>query len=185
MANAKHITLERIHQLVVYNPETGDFTYLPRDASFFKPTAKRTPEWLSKWWNARFANKPAGGLHHSGYIHVRIGESYKIPAHILAWFYVYGEWRYDDIDHKNGDRSDNRLENLRIATQSEQMCNRSNWNFTTDFPKGISKNGNGFKARIQKDGKRVSLGTFKTIEEAVEAYERAARDLHGDFRRQE
>ena len=89
------------------------------------------------------------------------------------------------VDHINGDTSDNRLENLRVCTHSDNSKNRKlNKNSSSGF-KGVHKhNGGRWHARITANGKRISLGTFDSPIEASLAYESAARKLHGNFKRE-
>lgn len=119
-----------------------------------------------------------------GYSYVSIyGKSY--PAHRLAWLYVYGEWPPCQIDHIDGDPSNNRLENLRLATASQNQRNRKLSENNTSGAKGVSKIGNRYAARIRVDGKNKHLGTFGTLNEAADAYKAAAEDLFGEFARPE
>ena len=182
MARKRDITIEELRKLVVYDEQTGVITYLPRGPENFTATPKRTPEWLSRWWNARFANQNAGCIHHTGYVHVRVGIKNKISGHVIAWALYYNEWPKLEIDHINTIRHDNRISNLRLATREQQMCNRTGWG--SRYPKGVSRTRTGkFHARIQYNGNRVLLGIYETAEEAFEAYLRASNDLHKEYAR--
>mgnify|MGYP001183642752 CR=1 FL=1 len=89
-------------------------------------------------------------------------------------------------DHINGDGLDNRLKNLRPATNSQNCQNsRMQSNNTSGF-KGVTFNKRGrgaWQVQIRIDGARKYIGRFATAEEAGAAYERAAMELHGDFAR--
>jgi len=101
------------------------------------------------------------------------GKSYQ--AHRLIWQFVHGEPPVGEIDHINGNRSDNRLENLRVVSRAENCQNRHN--VRSDSKTGVlgaCKNGGTYKAEIKKNGVRTYLGRFKTAAEAGAAY-RAAR----------
>jgi len=104
-------------------------------------------------------------------------------AHRLAWLLTHGEWPKDEVDHINGDRMDNRLSNLREATRSQNSMNigarRTN---KTGF-KGVWAYKGRFRSQIALDGKRTSLGTFDTAQEAYSAYCAAVVKLHGEFAR--
>ena len=91
------ITQEELKQLIHYDPNTGIFTWKPRQ---------------DKRWDARFANKTAGTRHRDGYIAIKIREKVWL-AHRLAWFYMTGAWPESFIGHINDDKTDNRWENLK------------------------------------------------------------------------
>ena len=95
---------------------------------------------------------------------------------------MYEEWPSMDIDHKNEIKDDNRFENLRLATESQNAAHRSkkNKNNKSGY-KGVHWCGNKCRAEIMKDGKLYHIGYFITAEEAHEAYKNKARDLFGEF----
>lgn len=86
-----------------------------------------------------------------------------------------------ETDHRNGNRLDNRRGNLRPATKSQNMRNKRVSSSSISGYKGVKRNGSGWQARIGIDGKRESLGTYKTREEAHAAYCEAANRLFGEF----
>jgi hypothetical protein len=89
------------------------------------------------------------------------------------------------LDHINGDIRDNRVENLRWASKSENGMNRSKQKNNASGYKGVywNRGSNKWRAYIKRDGKDHHLGYFKTAEEAAEAYNKAAIELHGEFAR--
>lgn len=88
-----------------------------------------------------------------------------------------------DVDHARRDKLDNRFAKLRVATRSQNLCNRpAQVNNTVGF-KGVTKFRTRFLARITAQRKHHHLGSFATAEEAARAYNAAARRLHGQFAR--
>ncbi len=88
-----------------------------------------------------------------------------------------------DIDHINGNKSDNRIDNLRLATFSENSWNAEKRSDNTSGHKGVSfdKRRGVWVAYINAYGKRKHLGRFYLIEDAYKAYEKASIDIHGEF----
>lgn len=109
-----------------------------------------------------------------------------VPAHRLAWFYAYGVWPQDQIDHRNGIRSDNRICNLREATNSLNKANERRRTDNTSGFKGVHRRENGrWRARIGVGNRRLALGDFDTPEAAHTAYCQAAAQHFGEFARAE
>jgi hypothetical protein len=97
----------------------------------------------------------------------------------LAWFYVTGKWPKNSIDHRDGDRANNRFKNLRDLTQSGNLQNRkvANANNACGLL-GVHKNGRRWRAKIKIDYRDVHLGYFDTPKQAHAAYLKAKRELH-------
>lgn len=88
-----------------------------------------------------------------------------------------------EVDHRNGNRLDNRRENLRVCSRSENQCNRGKTRGNTSGFKGVGKKGNRWRASIKARKRRHGLGYFATPEDAARAYDQAAIQLHGEFAR--
>ena len=134
-------------------------------------------------WNTRYAGIPAGRVRSYPYrtVIIRIdGDSYL--AHRII-FYISTGLEPVEIDHKNGDSLDNRPSNLRAASSSQNHCNRGAQSNNKLGLKDVHRNGTGFSAQIRFEGKKKHLGTFKTPEDAHEAYKNAVREMHGEFAR--
>ena len=106
-----------------------------------------------------------------------------IDAHRVAWAIYYGEWPTAHVDHANGNKADNRIGNLRLATRSQNNQNvRSAKNASSNF-KGVTWDAsrNKWIAGIKKDYKRHNLGRFDTAEAAARAHDDAALRLYGEY----
>lgn len=120
-----------------------------------------------------------GYLRPDGYVYMRLhGRCY--GEHRVIHFLFTGEWPYQ-VDHKNGVRNDNRFENLRSATHSQNCMNRQ----STTGRKGCSWNKikGKWAAQIGQSGKRKTIGYFDDLSAAIIARNREASKLHGDFAR--
>ena len=137
--------------------------------------------WLINSGRARIGNI-AGNVHSGGYV-VIIVDKKQYKAHRLAWFYVTGEWPRGRLDHKDNCGSNNRWDNLRPATHSQNMANRKLNANNSCGHKGVVRRGSRYRAYINKDGKRYNLGTFSTAEEAAAVSWAKAQELHGSFAR--
>lgn len=112
-----------------------------------------------------------------GYVKV-LHEGRLVWEHRLKWFKEYGYWP-DVVDHIDGDKTNNDLSNLREVSKGENNHLRPVRSDSSTKVKGVFPNGSGFMARISKDGIKKYLGTFRTVEEASEVYEKEARILYG------
>jgi len=137
--------------------------------------------WLRSTTNSVNVGDVAGCAHKKGYTYIMFANK-QYRAHRLAWFYVYGIWPTDQIDHINSVRGDNRISNLREATRQENTRHAPVRKHTASGYKGVYKNGNKWMAQIKMDTKtKKYLGNFDTPEEAYEVYKVAAFDLHKEF----
>jgi hypothetical protein len=98
-------------------------------------------------------------------------------AHILAYFYVHGQWPAGQVDHVDRDATNNRFSNLRLATHAQNVVNsKLRTNNTTGY-RGVSRSGRRFKVMVANK----YLGLFDTAEEAACVYDRRVRELYGEF----
>lgn len=123
----------------------------------------------------------AGSLHHSGYLSVVI--KYKnYLLHRLAWLYMTGEYPHAEIDHIDGNKINNRFNNLRKASPQQNQQNRykaHKQNITGLLGAHYNKANNNYRARIMMNRTEIYIGTFNTAEEAHEAYLSKKKDIHG------
>lgn len=146
------LTVEEVRRLLNYDPDTGVFTWL-------RPTSTRTR-----------AGQKAGRIN-NGYVSIRIhGREY--GAHRLAWFYVYGVWPENDIDHINRNRSDNRIVNLRAATRAQNLQNIRYHGAYWYAARRV------WRVSIRVDGKRIWVGDYDDHADAVVARQNAVLKYH-------
>lgn len=88
-----------------------------------------------------------------------------------------------EIDHINGDKLDNRRENLRICTHSENVLNQPIHKNSKTGKKGVFKHQGKFVAAIRINNKKIYIGIYSTVDEASKAYDEAAKKYHGEFAR--
>lgn len=126
----------------------------------------------------------AGSLHHKGYVNLEINGKF-YSAHRLVWFFVTGAMPNGIVDHINGNRSDNRFENLREATHGQNRANSKHNNKTglkgVRFLSWVPEGKRRWAAGITHNKQVTYLGSFHTKEEAHSAYCEAAKRLHGEF----
>ena len=123
----------------------------------------------------------AGCPNKAGYLRIRInGKLYM--NHRLIWFLHHGTWP-TAIDHINGNNQDNRIENLRECTYSQNMHNCKTKKNNTTGIKGVQwrKDRNRYRARILVEGKEIFVGSFVTLEEAEQAIKKARDHYHREF----
>ena len=104
----------------------------------------------------------------------------KYSVHRIA-FYMHHGWIPDYIDHINGNGMDNRIENLRPATEAQNSYNRATSKNNTSGHKGICKKRHGWIAQIWYSGKYKHLGTFQSKELAIEFLTLARDMVHGEY----
>ena len=156
MAGRTLVSVERLRQVLSYDPETG----------------------VVSW---KKNGRPAGGRKTgpNGYLRVRV-DGVLIRQHRAAWMIQTGEVPIGDIDHINGDGSDNRWSNLRLCSRSENKQNQGVSKRSTSGVTGVSyysRHGR-WQAQIQINYRQKHLGYFATKEEASEAYRKAKAALH-------
>ena len=144
-----------------YDPVTGIFTW-----AISRPKCK--------------AGAVAGSAHPDGYLSITI-DGKKLQAHRIAWFFHHGNWPADQIDHINGIRTDNRISNLREATDAENQQNRGKNKNNTSGYTGVhwNKTAGKFVSQISVNGKILHLGLFDDPKQARQAYLDAKVKYHG------
>ncbi len=162
MKKRPRLTRARLHELLHYDEDTGEF----------------------RWWKRAGDDVSLGNP--AGCVRICVlGRTYR--AHQLAWLYVKGRWGRPMIDHRDGDGTNNRWSNLRRATASQNSANSRRPRNNTSGYKGVRlcvRSGR-WHAYIHNKRRRIHLGTFATPQDAQAAYAKAARKLFGEFARPE
>lgn len=154
------MTQDELKELLHYDPKTGFFTRLKTSGISKAGSVVGYP--TERGW-VRFKVK---GKHHR--------------AHRLAFLYMTGEVP-EEVDHKNGIKTDNRWSNLRAATRSQNAANTpSKKNANTGY-RGVVPWGKGFVATVSKDNKVHRSERFDNPEDAYKEYCRMSKELHGEF----
>lgn len=156
---------------------------------FLRDSLRYVPETGEFLWNITKSTKCkpgslAGSVKSDGYRHINIGGKFLLE-HRLAWFFFYGYWPENDIDHIDNLRDNNKISNLREATRQQNIRNSRLRSSTRSGFKGVTfeKRTGRWNARIFFNGKQISLGTFSTAEEAHQAYCISAEKNFGQFAR--
>jgi hypothetical protein len=156
MIKTHHFTADDLRSKLNYDRETGLFT--------------------------DHEGRVRGTLNKKGYLVLTVlGRTCR--AHRLAWLYEKGEWPADQIDHINGVKNDNRIANLREATNRQNVQNRPAQANNKLGIRGVRQHPRTklYEAWIWVNGKRTFVGCFKDPQLAGEAYAKAARKHFGDF----
>lgn len=166
------VSVEELRELLDLDPATGLLTWMPRPRHLFKNQS------LCDHWNERWAGQPA--LNYVGDHGYRFGSisNRSVRTHRVVWALHHGAWPTRLLDHINGDKADNRPDNLREATLSENQRNATMRRKNKSGVNGVSRFRNKWKAEIRLFDRSIYLGLFDTIEEAAAA-RKAAEAEHG------
>ena len=159
------LTQARIKQMLRYEPETGNF--------FWRVAPVNRPD---------LVGRRAGCQRPDGYWCIAVdGRVYM--AHRLVWLYEHGCFPDAQLDHKDRNRLDGRIANLRKATPNQNTMNSKMPRTNSTGFKGVcwNKRRDKYRVRIGFRGKVVDLGFYKTAPEAARAYDYVARRVFGEF----
>lgn len=165
------ITQAEVKRAFHYNPTNGQFTWL----EYVEPGRKKR-----RHHGLGAVGTRAGSITKKGYRTIRYNDV-RYYEHHLVWLYVFGYFPVE-LDHVNGDGTDNSLKNLREATRSQQSMNTAIRKDNRTGFRGVSRRKNGtYFASIRILGKTKYLGVFKTAELASVAYKKEAQKLFNTF----
>lgn len=152
------LSFEFVANRLGYDPETGVLTWKVH----------------LRGGSAKVGNV-AGKTSVDGYRIIKINQR-QYPAHRLAWLLTTGRWPVADIDHIDGNKSNNRLSNLREASRSQ-----NNWNTIPVRGYSWDQESRKFKSKICVDRRCIFLGRFDSEDAARSAYHAAKERYHGEF----
>jgi hypothetical protein len=165
--------LEALEESISCDFATGALRWRVRPEHHFGSARKAAA------WNARFAgSKALAALNRNGYRHGSLGGR-SLQAHRVVFALGHGRWPSAQVDHINGVRTDNRLVNLREATNKENSRNAAASRRNTSGVPGVCKHTNPkfWFARIKVDGREIYLGLFTRFEDAVAARKAAEKQF--------
>lgn len=162
MRGVKEIDVDLVKSLFNYNPKTGIFT-------------RKTT------MGGKRAGSRAGRFMKDGYRTIRIYRK-MYYEHRLAWALVYGDNLDMDIDHIDGDKANNKICNLRLATPSQNLTNSGVRKDSLTGRKGViyAKSTGKYQARFTFNKKHYHLGSFDCKEKAHRAYIEAVKEIAGE-----
>ena len=156
--------IEYLKSRLNYYPDTGIFIWKYKDSN----------SQYDKTFNTKYGGKEAGTKNLYGYSVIGIyGKIFYL--HRIAYLFMTGEWPDNEIDHINGDCSDNRWKNLRKVSKAENIKNQKIQKNNTSGVSGVcwNKNFNKWIVRINVDGREIYLGCFENFEDAVKVRKNA------------
>lgn len=167
MSAAAHTpTAEKLRKLLSYNPETGLMT------------------WKVNTGRQKKIGKIAGTNKKGDYSRVSIGGKTYL-SHRIIWALHYGIWPSNLVDHINGEQSDNRISNLREATNLQNLANSKKQKNNKSGYKGVfwCAVKKAWVATIRINQKNKYIGKFSNAHDAALAHEEVAKEFHGEFYR--
>lgn len=168
----KELTKDILKELLHYDPDSGIFKWRNRDIKWFSNC--KDPQRQCKLWNARFSKKIAGTLYTDdfGLTYVRISVNNSGPhlAHRLAYLYVTGSLPIKEIDHIDGDGTNNKFNNLRSVSSIENLKNKTIQSNNRSGFNGVSWNKKLKKWHVYVNANkcRINGGYFINLNDAIE-----------------
>lgn len=158
-------------KLLRYEPDTGKLFWRERTPDMFTERRRFRPEVACAQWNTRYANREAMATKRKDGYRRSTVNSCRVFVHRAIWCMVYGVWPREQIDHINGRRDDNRIENLRAVSRSTNMkntkmpCTNSSGRIGVYPEAGTGR----WTIKFREGRKTHHLGGFLTFEEACAA----------------
>jgi hypothetical protein len=166
MMKTENVCASNVKKLIDFDLASGEYFWKKRQRSMFKT------ERDCNAWNTMHAGKSVFKSPHSeGYRRIAIG-GVRLLAHRVIWAYHHGEWPNGMIDHINGNRSDNRLENLRVVSSLDNARNARYSDRTGLGCIGVrwDRANSKWRAAIGIGGRKTKhIGMFVNLDDAINA----------------
>lgn len=174
----RKVEISLLHEALIYDFQSGALIWKKRPISHFSDTKNRTAQRTQRVFNSTFAGKRAGSLTPEGYRVVTVC-GVALLEHRVVFAMVNNRWPEQEIDHINGEKADNRVQNLR---EVDRQGNALNLRVRKDSRSGVVGVGwypptGKWRARITIAGKTKAIGHYETFEDACAARARAQHDL--------
>lgn len=153
------MSADELRERLCYEPDTGEWVWLKSPRS-------------------GYAGKPAGWIDAYGYKRIKIDGQTHIASR-LAFLYMTGQWPKDEVDHIDRDPGNDCWSNLREATRLENLQNRSMFSNNSTGHKGIYLHTSNARYVAQIDN--IYIGSFESLQEAIDARDEFVKTHHGDF----
>ena len=164
--------LDLLRRTYRYDPETGELWFLDE--------LPHMPRKISTRYAGKIAGDTRGGRRSCSLTYD--GVNYRLRGYRIAWALFYGQDPYPfEIDHIDGNPSNDRIANLRLATSSENRRNSVVLKTTRTGVRGVYPHDGGYQVMIKHNRKMAYVGWFKDIEAADQAFKAAAAAFHGPF----
>lgn len=159
---------ELLRKLLRYEPDTGLLFWRERDVEFFEDGYWKADSYC-RTWNTQFSGKEALATNTDGY-KTGVVLGFNLRSHRVIWAMENNKWPIDEVDHIDGVRHHNKMENLREVSSQENSCNSSIRSDNTSGTVGVyfSKVSGKWQAYIKNNGKSVYLGIYINKADAME-----------------
>jgi hypothetical protein len=158
-----------LNELIEYDPISGNLSWRKRQLKWFAAYGARNPAVAAKIWNSKFSGKPAFVTRRGKYLSGKLFHQH-FYSHRIIWKMVHGEDPIE-VDHIDGNKSNNSISNLREASRNTNLMNRPLTKRNTSGITGVwfSKGKQKWTAAIKSNSKAIYLGVFDSKNDAAKA----------------
>lgn len=173
-------SIDFLHRLLSFDHTTGLLRWKERTPDLFKATARTSAETICARWNGKHAGRVLSNIDRKGYIRLQIAGRWYL-AHRVVWAMVHGAWPSCEIDHRDGNRQNNRPGNLRLGPPLINGKNLARYSTNTSGVVGVvwNRTAGRWQAQIVVNKTLIYLGLFDSVDQAASV--RKAAERHHDF----